>query len=98
MQSSEEGKNQKMETLYKYLCSRDFTQRIEAIVEAFTTMKEDLDSEKKLFKKQWAKREKQITNVVKNTAGMYGDLQALMGSALPEVKQLEFESEIKKLK
>jgi len=89
MQSSEVGKNQKMEALYHYLCSNDFTQRIEAIVESFTSMKSDLDSEKRLFEKQWAKREKQITNVVKNTSGMYGDLQALMGAALPEVKLLE---------
>lgn len=94
MQASEVGKNQKMETLYQYLCSNDFTQRIGAIVESFTSMKEDLESEKRLFEKQWAKREKQITNVVKNTSGMYGDLQALMGAALPEVKLLELEQKL----
>ncbi len=98
MQASEVGKNQKMETLYQYLCSNDFTQRIEAIVESFTSMKNDLDTEKRLFEKQWAKREKQITNVVKNTSGMYGDLQALMGAALPEVKLLEIDPKVKHLK
>lgn len=98
MQASEVGKNQKMETLYQYLCSNDFRQRIEAIVESFTSMKEDLESEKRLFEKQWAKREKQITNVVKNTSGMYGDLQALIGAALPEVKLLEIESKPKTIK
>ena len=76
-----------METLYQYLCSNDFKQRIEAIVETFTNMKSDSDSEKRLFEKHWAKREKQIANVIKNTSGMYGDFQALIGSALPEVKQ-----------
>ena len=89
LRNAEIGKNRKMETLYQYLCSNDFKQRIEAIVEAFTNMKSDLDSEKRVFEKYWAKREKQIVNVIKNTSGMYGDFQALIGSALPEVKQFE---------
>jgi len=88
LRSSEVGKNQKMESIYHYLCSNEFKQRIEAIVETFISMNTDLESEKRAYEKQWAKREKQITNVIKNTSGMYGDLQALIGSALPEVKQL----------
>jgi hypothetical protein len=93
IKNSQVGKNLKMESIYSYLCSNEFKQRIDAIVEAFSNMKIDLDKEKQYFEKIWAKREKQIETVTKNTSGMYGDLQALIGSALPEVKQLEIESD-----
>lgn len=88
LQKAEVGKNVKMEALYQYLCSNEFKQRIEGIVEAFSTMKSDLDTERRSFERIWAKREKQIEGVVKNTTGMYGDLQGLIGSALPDVEQL----------
>ncbi len=38
-------------------CPR-FRQRVEAIVEAFSTMQEDLDKERKVIMKQWAKRQR----------------------------------------
>jgi len=84
-----QGKNEKMELIYKYLCGTAFKQRVEAIVESFVTMKTDLDAEKRSMEKIWSKREAQIERVIKNTAGMYGDLQGIIGSALPEVKILE---------
>jgi hypothetical protein len=87
------NKGEKIELLYKYLSSPAFRQRVEAIVEAFTTMKEDLDKEKRAMTKIWAKREKQIEKVVINTAGMYGDMQGIIGAALPEIKMLDMESE-----
>jgi hypothetical protein len=33
----------------------------------------------------WAKREAQIRGVVEATAGMYGDLQGISGTALEEI-------------
>ncbi|MBI3766380.1 MAG: DUF2130 domain-containing protein [Ignavibacteriales bacterium] len=84
-----QGKNDKMELIYKYLLGTAFKQRVEAIVESFVSMKADLDAEKRSMEKIWAKRESQIERVIKNTAGMYGDLQGIIGSALPEVKILE---------
>ena len=89
LKKSQIGKNEKAEVLYDYLCSNEFRQKIEGIVEAFTTMRTDLESEKRAINKQWQKREMQIDKVLKNTTGMYGGLQALIGSALPEIKALE---------
>lgn len=87
------GKSNKMEVLYAYLAGNEFRQRFEAIIEAFTGMKGDLDKEKQLYTRVWAKREKQIQKVVDNTVGMYGDLQGLMGASLPEIKLLEPEEQ-----
>ncbi len=86
------GKNEKMEILYQYLSGSEFRQRIEAIVEAFIAMKRDLDQEKRAMTKIWSKREKQIERVVTSTAGMYGDMQGLIGASLPEIKSLEIET------
>ena len=65
------GKDEKMEVLYNYLSGPGFKQKVEAIVEAFKTMKEDLDKEKRAMTSIWAKREKQIERVIMNTAGMW---------------------------
>jgi hypothetical protein len=78
--------------LYRYLSRTGFKQHVEAIVESFVSMKNDLDAEKRAMEKIWSKREAQIDRVVKNTAGLYGDLQGIIGSALPEVKILELPS------
>ncbi len=83
------GKNEKTESIYKYLTGSEFAQRVQGIVESFVSLKEDLETEKRAMEKIWAKRDGQITRVLKNTSGMYGDLQAIIGSALPEVKVLE---------
>lgn len=55
-------------------------------------MKQDLDSEKRLMQKVWAKRKKQIERVVSNMAGMRGDLEGIAGASLPDIKILELPS------
>ena len=84
-----EGMKTKTELLYRYLTGSGFRQRVEAIVEAFTTMREDLDKEKKAILKQWAKREQQIENVMSATVGMWGDLQGIAGSSIQEIEGLD---------
>lgn len=85
-----EGQQTKMEMVYDYLMGPRFRQRVQAIVEAFSTMQEDLDKERKAIMKQWAKREEQIGRVMQATVGMYGDLQGIAGKSLQEIEGLEF--------
>lgn len=84
-----EGQQTKTELIYQYLTGPRFRQRVEAIVEAFSTMQEDLDKERKVIMKQWAKREEQIERVMGATVGMYGDLQGIAGKSLQEIEGLE---------
>jgi hypothetical protein len=85
-----DGKAGKAEQLYEYLAGTEFRQKIEAIVEAFMAMQIDLESEKRAFAKIWARREKQIGQVLTNTALMYGGIQGIVGRAtLPEIACLE---------
>jgi hypothetical protein len=85
---SSEGQQTKTEMVYQYLTGPRFRQRVEAIVEAFSTMQEDLDKERKAIMKQWAKREEQIERVMGATVGMYGDLQGIAGKSLQEIEGL----------
>jgi hypothetical protein len=82
------GKNEKMEVIYQYLSGAEFRQRVEAIVEAFMDLQEDLLEERRTTERRWAKREKQIQKVISNTSGMYGDLQGLIGSSLQNIPAL----------
>ena len=86
-----EGQQTKMEMVYQYLTGPRFRQRIQAIVEAFSSMRDDLDRERKAITKQWAKREEQIDRVMQATVGMYGDLQGIAGKTLQEIEGLEFQ-------
>ncbi len=83
------GKNEKMEVLYQYLRSIEFTHRIEAIVEAFNNLQGDIEKEKRWFNLKWSRQEKELRKIIDNTHGMYGELQAVTGRELQEIKPLE---------
>ena len=82
------SKEESLELLYRYLSGVEFRHRVEAIVEAFTAMRHDLDQERRAAERQWARRSRQIDAVTFNVSGMYGDLQGLV-PALPPIALLE---------
>ncbi|WP_282067746.1 DUF2130 domain-containing protein [Olleya namhaensis] len=86
---TQENKGDKMDLLYDYLTSNTFRMQIEAIVEGFTQMKSDLESEKRSMQRIWKQREKQIEKVVTNTIDMYGSIKGIAGNAIQSVKALE---------
>jgi len=90
------GKNEKMEALYQYLAGVEFKQKIEGIVEAFTSMQDQLNKERRAMERQWKQREKEIERVVKNTVGLYGDMQGIIGGQIPAISALELDSEDQK--
>ncbi len=90
------GKNEKMEALYQYLSGTEFKQKIEGIVEAFTSMQEQLNQERRAMEKHWNQREKQIQRVIKNTVGLYGDMQGIIGGQIPAIAALELDEQTAK--
>ncbi|HQI27624.1 MAG TPA: DUF2130 domain-containing protein, partial [Sedimentisphaerales bacterium] len=81
-----DGQHGKMELVYNYLTGQEFCNRVSGIAEAFVTMRQDLEREKQVFQTQWNKRAKQLERVLLNTTGLYGDLQGIIGSTLPEIR------------
>src|SRR6201996_8235730 len=55
--TTQAGQQSKADQVYQYLTSSRFKQRIEAIVERFTDMRDEIDKERKFMTKAWAKRE-----------------------------------------
>ena len=83
------GKNEKMEMLYNYLTGNEFRQKMEAVLEAFVQMRGDLDQERRSMEKNWQRREKQIERMMVSMSRMNGDLEGIMGTALPAIPALE---------
>tara|TARA_B110000046_G_scaffold57595_2_gene64339 strand:+ start:15958 stop:17247 length:1290 start_codon:yes stop_codon:yes gene_type:complete len=90
--SSQENKGDKMHMLYDFLTSNTFRMQIEAIVEGFTQMKTDLETEKRSFARIWKQREKQIDKVTLNTIEMHASIKGIAGNAIQAVKALELPS------
>jgi hypothetical protein len=88
------GKAVKMEMLYSYLAGNEFKGRVEGIVEAFTTLQDQLQRERRAMEKNWKEREKQIERVIKNTVGLYGDMQGIIGGQIPTIEALELEPKV----
>ena len=89
---AEHGRQSKMEVLYAYLAGPQFRQRVEAIFESFSALRNDLEQEKRAMQRIWAKREKQIDRVLANTVGLHGDVAGIIGGTLPEIAGIELKA------
>lgn len=85
------GKDAKMEALYQFLVGPEFRHRVEAIVENYTMLQNEIEKEKRSAQIRWNHQEKAIRAVIDNTLGMYGDLQGITNRALPGIKSLEID-------
>lgn len=89
IKNSLKGKDIKMEALYTYLTGVEFKNRMEAIVESFTNMQNEIEKEKRYFANKWARDEKNIRQVIDSTYGMHGDLKGILAAAVPQIQGLE---------
>ena len=94
---TQENKGDKMGMLYDFLTGNEFRMQIEAIVEGFTQLKSDLESEKRAMQGIWKKREKQIDRVLLNTNYMYSSVKGIAGNAVQSVALLELPADEDKI-
>lgn len=85
----QENKGEKMSLLYNFLTGSEFRMQVEAIVEGFTQMQTDLESERRAMEGIWKKREKQIQKVTLNTTHMYSAIKGIAGNAVGAIRALE---------
>ena len=78
--------------IYEYVTGQEFAMHIKAVVSAFAVMQEDLEKEKRAVASIWKKREKQISTVLTNVAGMKGSIEGLAQKALPEAEVISLET------
>ena len=89
VKSVNENKADKMGMLYNFLTSSQFKQQMEAIVEGFSNLKNELDREKRAMQRIWKEREVQIEKVIGNTIDMYGSIKGIAGNAIAPIQYLE---------
>ena len=69
---SQENKGEKMQFLYSYLTSHEFSEQWKAIREGFLSMKHSIDKERDAMEKIWKSREKQLEKVLLNATHIKG--------------------------
>lgn len=86
------NKESKAEEVYNFVTSSEFISQVERMVGIYQEMKQQITKERLVFEKQWKGREMQIERLLTGVSGIYGSIQGIAGSALPQVKNLELES------
>ncbi|GAA7698581.1 DUF2130 domain-containing protein [Helicobacter pylori] len=86
---SQENKGDKVNLLYHYLTSSEFSMQVSAIIEGFEQLRAELENEKRAMARIWKSREKQIEKVFEGTINMYGSIKGIMGNTIGQVKALE---------
>ncbi|OGU56689.1 MAG: hypothetical protein A2X64_09375 [Ignavibacteria bacterium GWF2_33_9] len=83
---SQKNSGDKMVQLYNYLTGSDFKMRIQNILDAFTSMQNQLQKEKRAFEKIWKEREVHISRVITNTIQLHSTFTGIAGNAMPELE------------
>lgn len=84
-----QGKDSKMESLYKYLTSEEFKNVFESILAGFKNIQDSHQSEKRKMQLLWKEREKVLENVLSNSIEFYSSIKGIAGNAIPPIQMLE---------
>jgi hypothetical protein len=86
---SQDNKGDKMNLLYDYLTSQEFSEQWKAIREGFLSMKQSIQRERDTMEKLWKAREKQLEKVLLNAAHVRGSIEGIAGKDAIDVNLLE---------
>lgn len=85
-----ENRGTKADALYNFVTSHEFVQQIEAMVETYQEMTQQITKERTYYSKFWAEREAQAQRLLLGTANIIGSMQGHVGQAsMPKIKGLE---------
>lgn len=79
----------KAEALYSFVTSHEFQQQVEALVEVYKEMTEQITKERMVFEKSWKSREAQVKRLFMSTAGIVGTVGGIAGNSMPQIRGLE---------
>jgi hypothetical protein len=82
-------KGSKAGMLYEYVTGHEFRQQVEALVEVYHEMQEEINKEKAAFERIWKAREGQLKRFISSTANMCGEIQGAVGPSVIQIKGLE---------
>ena len=76
---NQQNKGDKMNLLYDYLTSNEFSEQWKAIREGFVAMKMSIIKERDSMERLWKAREKQLEKVLLNSAHIKGSIEGISG-------------------
>lgn len=87
------GREGKMETVYDYLVSERFRDRVQRMVATWEALRTQVDKEERAMQRQWKERRKQLATMISVTTDMYTDISAVIGSdEMPQVEGLSLDA------
>lgn len=90
--TAQQGRETKMEMLYNYLTSQEFSAQFGAIIEGFRDLQQNYHDERLKMEKIWKEREKQLEKILKNAVSFYGSIKGIAGASIPEIPMLDHPS------
>jgi len=84
-----QNRGDKMKLLYDYLTGQEFATRVKNIIDSFSSMKTELEQEKRAFQRIWKQREVQIDRVITNTIDLYSTFSAIAGKSVLQIESLD---------
>lgn len=77
--------------LYEYITSHDFSHQLEAIIETYLGLQEQITKERMAFEKQWSQREAQLNKMYKSLFNIYGGIAGIAGQGMPQIKGIDLD-------
>jgi len=84
-----QNRGTKSDQVYEYITGHEFRQQVEALVEVFNDMQNQIGKERAAFEKYWKTREAQISKMISGTAGIVGSLRGLVGPTFSQIRGLD---------
>lgn len=82
---------EKIQAVYNYLMSREFKQRVEAIIETASELRETIDKQRKSMLASWKKHENGVDQMSFLMTDIVGSIDGISGNALRPIRGLELE-------
>ena len=76
---SHENKGDKLNMLYSYLTSNEFTEKWKAMREGFLSISQSIQKERDIMEKMWAGRKKQLEKILYNSNDIKGSIEGISG-------------------
>lgn len=83
------NQGRKADLIFEFVTGNEFRQQVEALVEVYMEMKDQIDKEKMAYERIWKSRDGQIKRLISSTINIYAKAAGLAGSSMPAIKGLE---------
>lgn len=78
----QENKGEKMQMLYDYMTSNEFSSQWQAVREVFKNMKQSIEDERRAMERLWKNREKQLEKALLNSDHIMGSITGIAGKQI----------------